>query len=90
MQIVGNLLNGRLAGEGNMMRHLAQLTYKLHYIQDPLSDFDFSLNSLSSELRDGLRLCKLAQVLTGWSNTSDYTAFACTLQFPVPQLFLMH
>ena len=90
MQIVGNLLNGRLAGEGNMMRHLAQLTYKLHYIQDPLSDFDFSLTSLSSELRDGLRLCKLAQVLTGWNNTSDYTAGACILQHPVPQLFRMH
>lgn len=65
VQIIGNLLNGRMAGEGNLMRHLAQLSYKLHYIQDPLADFDFTLTSLAAELRDGLRLCKLAEVLTG-------------------------
>lgn len=65
VQIIGKLLNGRMAGEGNLMRHLAQLSYKLHYIQDPLADFDFTLTSLATELRDGLRLCKLAEVLTG-------------------------
>ena len=65
MQIIDSLLNSRMAGEGNLLRHLAQLTYKLHYVQDPLSDFDFTLNNPSAELRDGLRLCKLAEVLTG-------------------------
>ena len=64
-QVVVNLLNGRMFGEGNFVRRLAQLSYRLHYHQDPLSDFDFSVACLSSELKDGLRLCKLAEVLTG-------------------------
>lgn len=71
MQIIESLLNSRMAGEGNLLRHLAQLTYKLHYIQDPLSDFDFTLNNPSAELRDGLRLCKLAEVLTGLGSTTS-------------------
>lgn len=52
-------------GEGDLLRHLSQLTYKLVYQQDPLAEFDFTLVSMSSNLQDGLRLCKLAQVLTG-------------------------
>ena len=52
-------------GEGDLLRHLSQLTYKLVYHQDPLAEFDFSLVTMSSDLKDGLRLCKLAEVLTG-------------------------
>lgn len=56
-------------GEGDLLRHLSQLTYKLMYHQDPLAEFDFSLVSMSSDLKDGLRLCKLAEVLTGKNHT---------------------
>ena len=52
-------------GEGDLLRHLSQLTYKLMYHQDPLAEFDFSLASMSADLKDGLRLCKLAEALTG-------------------------
>jgi len=64
-QVVTTLLSGRMFGEGDMMRHLSQLTYKLLYTQDPLAEFDFSLVSMSADLKDGLRLCKLAEALTG-------------------------
>lgn len=64
-QVVTTLLSGRMFGEGDMMRHLSQLTYKLLYNQDPLAEFDFSLVSMSADLKDGLRLCKLAEALTG-------------------------
>ncbi len=52
-------------GEGDLMRHMSQLTYRLLYTQDPLADYDFSLVSMSTDLKDGLRLCKLAEALTG-------------------------
>ena len=65
LQVVTTLLSGRMFGEGDMMRHLFQLTYKLLYNQDPLAQFDFSLVSMSADLKDGLRLCKLAEALTG-------------------------
>ena len=52
-------------GEGDLMRHLSQLTYKLMYHQDPLAEYDFSLISMSTDLQDGVRLCKMAEALTG-------------------------
>ena len=63
-------------GEGDMMRHLSQLTYRLLYSQDPLAEFDFSLVSMSADLKDGLRLCKLAEALTGEAPTWGPTAIA--------------
>ncbi|KAA6419435.1 MAG: abnormal spindle-like microcephaly-associated protein [Trebouxia sp. A1-2] len=74
-QVVTTLLNGRMFGEGNMMRHLSQLTYKLLYTQDPLAEFDFSLVSMSADLKDGLRLCKLAEALTGQQNVMPASRF---------------
>lgn len=64
-QVITTLLSGRMFGEGDLLRHLSQLTYKLMYHQDPLAEFDFSLASMSVDLKDGLRLCKLAEALTG-------------------------
>lgn len=52
-------------GEGDLMRHMSQLSYRLLYTQDPLAEFDFSLVAMSADLKDGLRLCKLAEALTG-------------------------
>ena len=49
------------------MRHLAQLTYRLVYCQDSLAEFDFSVIDMATELQDGLRLCKLAEALTGFA-----------------------
>lgn len=64
-QVITTLLGERMFGEGDLLRHLSQLTYKLMYHQDPLAEFDFSLASMSADLKDGLRLCKLAEALTG-------------------------
>ncbi|DBB17480.1 TPA: hypothetical protein ACH3X3_014500 [Trebouxia sp. C0006] len=74
-QVVTTLLSGRMFGEGDMMRHLFQLTYKLLYNQDPLAEFDFSLVSMSADLKDGLRLCKLAEALTGQQNVMPASRF---------------
>lgn len=66
-------------GEGDLLRHLSQLTYKLMYHQDPLAEFDFSLVSMSSDLKDGLRLCKLAEVLTGKNLIIIITHIRCNV-----------
>ena len=56
-----------MCGEGDLMRHLAQLTYRLAYCQDPLAEFDFSVIDMATDLQDGLRFCKLAEALTGFA-----------------------
>ena len=52
-------------GEGDVLRHLGQLGYRLSHEQDPLAEFDFALTNLAVDLRDGLRLCKVTELLTG-------------------------
>jgi abnormal spindle-like microcephaly-associated protein len=58
-------LHERLVGEGNVLRHLELLGYKLHYKQDPLVEYPFAISNLAVDLRDGLRLLRLAELLTG-------------------------
>ena len=65
LQMLERLLDGRLAGEGNLVKHLRQIGYELQHSQAPRAEFDYSLQHLSVDLRDGIRLCKLTEVLTG-------------------------
>ncbi len=58
-------LQPRLVGEGNVVRHLEMLGYKLRYSQSPLTEYPFAVTNLAVDLRDGLRLCRLAELLTG-------------------------
>jgi abnormal spindle-like microcephaly-associated protein len=62
---VADFLQPRLVGEGNVMRHLELLGYRLAYAQSPLMEFPFAITNLAVDLRDGLRLIKVAEVLTG-------------------------
>jgi abnormal spindle-like microcephaly-associated protein len=62
---VTELLHERLVGEGNVLRHLELLGFKLSYSQSPLMEYPFAISNLAVDLRDGLRLIKVAEVLTG-------------------------
>lgn len=55
-----------LESEGES-RRLAALGYRVYHTQTPGEEFDFALTSLQVDLRDGVRLCRLAEVLTGAS-----------------------
>lgn len=52
-------------GEGNVLRHLELLGYRLGYSQSALMEYPFAISNLAVDLRDGLRLIKVAEVLTG-------------------------
>jgi abnormal spindle-like microcephaly-associated protein len=54
-----------LRGEGNILHHLRPCGYRLTYVQSKLHEFDFAVHSLAADLGDGMRLCKLAEKLTG-------------------------
>lgn len=47
------------------MRHLAGLGFRLAYEQDPRTEFDFGVASLATDLRSGVRLLRLTELLTG-------------------------
>jgi len=53
-----------MAGEGNLARHLLRLGYGVEIQQQYLEEFDFRTTALSRDLRDGVRLVRLVEVLT--------------------------
>lgn len=64
-QVLQAILPGWLSGEGDVLRSLGRLGYRLQYEQQPKREVNFAVANLAVDLRDGLRLCKLADVLLG-------------------------
>ena len=54
-----------LSGEGDITRHLLFLGYAVSHKQNPIDEFDYTLTHISQELRDGLRLAKIVETLSG-------------------------
>ncbi|CAH8436649.1 unnamed protein product [Schistosoma mattheei] len=52
-----------LHGENNLVRHLAYLGAQVTVNQTPLDEYQFTVENLAVDLRDGVRLVKLAELL---------------------------
>eukprot|EP00795_Rhopilema_esculentum_P010190 gene10190-18862_t len=50
--------------EGDIVKHLTYLGYAVSHVQTPLHEFDFGVNSLAVDLRDGMRLVRVVELLT--------------------------
>ena len=66
---MGTLFQTGLRGEGSLLHHLKAYNYRLAHQQSPVHELDFGVASLAGDLRDGLRLCKLADRLSGAATT---------------------
>jgi len=61
-----------LHGEGDITKHLGYIGYTVSHVQTTLDEFDFSVSNLALDLRDGLRLTRLIEMLTQkWSLSSE-------------------
>ena len=54
-----------LSGEGDIIRHLGLLGYNVKHKQNILDEFDYTVKNLASDLRDGVRLCRLIEMMLG-------------------------
>jgi abnormal spindle-like microcephaly-associated protein len=54
---------GGVLGEVDVVRRLARFGYRLEYKLQPLQEIDFRVRNLAIDMRDGLRLCRLAELL---------------------------
>src|SRR5579871_5021983 len=55
-----------LSGEGDIVRRLHLVTkYDLLHVQYPLDDFQYEIKNLSIDMRDGIRLTKLFELMSG-------------------------
>jgi abnormal spindle-like microcephaly-associated protein len=52
-------------GEGDIMRHLGSCGYRLSFEQSRRSELKMTVSNLAMDLRSGVRLCRVAEVLTG-------------------------
>lgn len=59
------MLRERLQGQGDVLRQLAAKSYRLGYQQDPRDEMHMRVSTLAVDMRSGLRLCRLVQLLTG-------------------------
>ena len=53
-----------LSGEGDVMKHLGYLGYKVDHKQTHLDEFDFAVTNIAVDVRCGVRLCRLMEILT--------------------------
>ncbi|KAK3088489.1 hypothetical protein FSP39_019813 [Pinctada imbricata] len=53
-----------LAGEGDVTRHLGYLGYIVTHTQVPLDEFEYAVNNIATDLRDGVRLTKVVELLS--------------------------
>ena len=45
-----------LSGEGDLVKHLGLLGYRVKHKQTALEEFDYAVKNIAVDLRDGLRL----------------------------------
>ncbi|XP_071948699.1 uncharacterized protein [Antedon mediterranea] len=61
-----------LKGEGDVTRHLSFLGYCVTHKQTPLDEFDFSVTNLATDLRCGIRLVRIVELLIrDWKLSGD-------------------
>ncbi|XP_024522077.1 abnormal spindle-like microcephaly-associated protein homolog isoform X1 [Selaginella moellendorffii] len=63
-QALQDILKNAMHGEGDLMAHLSTVGYRLIHVQTSLIEFNFQITSFK-DFQDGVRLCRLAQVISG-------------------------
>jgi abnormal spindle-like microcephaly-associated protein len=54
-----------LSAEGDFVKHLGRVGLKVFYKQEPVDELDFTVTNLAVDLRDGVRLARMTEILTG-------------------------
>mgnify|MGYP005993977203 CR=1 FL=1 len=74
-----------LQGEGDIIRHLGVLGVKLNFEQTYVHEFDYATASVFNDLKDGVRLARLIEILSGARGLSN-----CLRVPPVSRLQKLH
>ncbi|KAH1055683.1 hypothetical protein J1N35_033748 [Gossypium stocksii] len=63
-QVLNDFLSSDVMhGEGNLLAHLVIVGYKVSHQQSALVEFDFQVSDLFLDFQDGVRLCRVIQLL---------------------------
>lgn len=64
MDMIHQFFDGVLGGGGDIAKQLRQIDYNVEHSQTALAEYSFGVSNLATDLKDGVRLCKLAEMLT--------------------------
>ena len=53
-----------LSAEGDIVKHFSRIGLKISYVQDPVDEVNFRVTNLATDLRDGVLLTRLAEIVT--------------------------
>jgi abnormal spindle-like microcephaly-associated protein len=53
-----------LSSEGDFIKHLSRIGLTVSYKQDPVDELDFNVTNLATDLRDGVLLTRMTEILT--------------------------
>ncbi|BFZ64425.1 hypothetical protein YB2330_005568 [Saitoella coloradoensis] len=75
--MLANLADGCLTGEGDMARQVQYMGHRVTYVQYLFDELDYRITNLAVDLRDGVRLTRLVEILAGPDGLSSQ------LRYPV-------
>ena len=76
-----------LASEGDIIKHLSRVGLKVFYVQKPIDEIDFLIHNLASDIRDGVRLARMTELLSN----SEPKSLLLSLRLPaVSRLQKLH
>ena len=76
-----------LSSEGDIIKHLSRIGLKVVYTQEPIDELEFSVANLAADIRDGVRLARMTEILSN----AQPKSFLATLRLPaVSRLQKLH
>ena len=63
--MASTVLSKHIQGDGDLVRALTKVGYRFTYQQAPADELQFAIGMLAVDLRDGIRLNKLIELLAG-------------------------
>ena len=63
VSVLKELFSLLLPSAGDVSRPLMHLDYKVHHVQFPLNEYEYEIKNLATDLRDGVRLTRLVELL---------------------------
>lgn len=61
--VLASLCRDFLSSEGDITKHLSRIGVTVGYKQEPIDELDFTVENLAADIRDGVRLARMAEIL---------------------------
>jgi abnormal spindle-like microcephaly-associated protein len=63
-EVLITLCRDFLSAEGNIIKHLSRIGLTVSHKQSPIDEIDYTIQNLATDLRDGVRLGRMTEILT--------------------------